>query len=293
MRGILGGLVSFLLGACSATDVLNAVADRSDIDIYRDQSYAEGSRRRLDVYVPRGVRHAPLAIFYYGGNWDSGEKAAYAFVGSALAAQGIVTIIPDYRVYPEVRFPEFLEDAAMAVQWAKNHAAAYGADPDRLVLSGHSAGAYIAAMLTLDRRWLARVGLDARRDLAGVVGLAGPYDFLPLNSETLKAIFGPPENLPQTQPIAFADGNAPPMLLIAGTWDLSVDPGNSQRLAAKIRSQGGEARTITYPWIGHALIVGAMGRPLRAFAPTLADTAAFIASRAAASPRTAAGVPEQ
>lgn len=279
MRGIFGSLVAFFLGACSATDVLNAVAEKSTIAVTRDVRYGEGSRRTLDIYAPREVRGAPIAIFYYGGGWESGDKESYAFVASALAAQGIVTVVPDYRVYPDARFPDFLHDAALAARWTKDHAGEFGGDPDRLVLSGHSAGAYIAAMLALDPQWLTHVGLDSRRDIAGTVGLAGPYDFLPLQSETLKEIFGPSDRLPLTQPIAFADGTAAPMLLISGGWDLSVDPGNSRRLADKIQQMGGEARALTYPLIGHALLLGAVGRPLRVFAPTLADTSAFIASR--------------
>lgn len=283
MRGLVTGFFGFLLSACSATDFLNAVADTSSVEINRDIPYAEGARRKLDVYAPRGAHDAPLAIFYYGGGWESGNKESYAFVAAALAAEGIVTVVPDYRVYPEVRFPDFLDDAALAARWAKDHAVDYGADPNRLVLSGHSAGAYIAAMLTLDRQWLTRVGLDPRRDVAGMIGLAGPYDFLPLHSDTLKAIFGPPERLAITQPITFVDGTAPPMLLITGTLDLSVDPGNSKRLAAKIADMGGQARTISYPLIGHALLLGAVGQPLRFFAPTLTDTSVFIASRPPAS----------
>ncbi len=279
MRTVIVGLVGSLLGACSPTGFLNSIADTSETHIERDIAYADGPRRRLDVYAPRAVQGAPIAIFYYGGGWDSGAKESYAFVAAALAAEGIVTIVPDYRIYPEVRFPDFLIDAALAARWAKDNAPAYGADPKRLVLVGHSAGAHIAAMLTLDRQWLASVRLDAKRDIAGTVGMAGPYDFLPLKSDRLREILGPPEGLAQTQPITFADGTAPPMLLMTGKIDFTVGPANSARLAEKITANGGEVKVIVYPWAEHLLILGAVARPFRAFAPTLRDTAAFIKER--------------
>jgi acetyl esterase/lipase len=216
-------------------------------------------------------------VFVYGGSWQMGAKDMYAFVGKALAAKGFVAVIPDYRVYPQVRYPDFLRDNALAVRWARDNAARYGGDPDRLFLMGHSAGAYDVAMLTLDRRWLAEVGMDPARDIRATVALAGPYDFLPLHDPVLKTIFGPEKTLLQTQPITYADGAGPPMLLLAGAGDKTVDPGNSLRLGALIRARGGEAEVKIYKRIGHAQIVGSIAAPLRFLAPTLADATAFMA----------------
>jgi acetyl esterase/lipase len=277
MRALVHGLAALLLSACSAVDVLNATAERTGIDIASYIPYADGERRTLDIYRPRDAANAPLCVFYYGGGWESGAKESYLFVASALAARGIVTIVPDYRVYPEVRLPDFLNDAASAARWAKDHAQDYGADPNRVVLAGHSAGAHIAAMLALDKQWLDAVGLSPR-DLAGMSGIAGPYDFLPLTSETLKTIFGPESERPRTQPINFVDGTAPPMQLLTGALDLSVDPGNTTRLAAKIAGTGGLVETRTYRFVGHALVLGALAPPLRLFAPTLDDMERFIKS---------------
>ena len=279
-------MLTLLLSACSGAGILNAVAPTGEIAIVRDVPYAAGERHVLDIYRPR-ADNAPVVVFVYGGGWRSGDKATYRFAGAALAARGLLTVIPDYRTYPQAAFPGFVEDAAAAVAWAKAHASEYGGDPGRVFLIGHSAGAHIAAMLTLDAQWLNTVGLDPRRDLAGFVGIAGPYDFLPLESETLKIIFGPSEQLARTQPINFVMGGEPPTLLITGGFDLSVDPRNSERLAAKIESLGGHADVIKYPMIGHALVLGVVARPLRFIAPTLRDTSAFIESLSPVSHRSA------
>jgi acetyl esterase/lipase len=231
----------------------------------------------LDVYVPPArVQPAPVGVFFYGGSWQSGTKATYRFLGSALSRSGLLTLVPDYRVFPEARFPDFLHDAAQAVRWVRDNAEAYGGDPRRIVLLGHSAGAYIAAMLAFDRRWLAEVGLDASRHLRGLIGLAGPYDFLPLRDPTLRDIFGPPEKLDATQPINFVDGKGPPAFLSTGRSDRLVDPHNTERLAARIRAAGGQVTTRQYRWVGHRGIVGAFAPPLRPFAPVLADSIRFV-----------------
>ncbi len=265
--------------ACSPTGVLNATAPRGGITVTRDLAYGGDPRQRLDVYAPdaaTGGADAPVAVFFYGGGWTEGSKDQYGFVARALARRGIVTIVPDYRVYPQVRFPDFVTDGAAATRWARDNARRYGGNPRRLVVIGHSAGGYIAAMLALDPEYLHAVGLDPGRDLAGCVGLAGPYDFLPLGTDELRAIFGPSDHLARTQPINFATATAPPMLLVTGQSDDTVYPRNSVHLAARIRERGGRAATIVYPRVGHRLLIGAFSRPLRFLAPVLDDVSGFI-----------------
>jgi acetyl esterase/lipase len=245
--------------------------------VLKDIRYAEHDRGTMDVYEPKhATPGAPVVVFVYGGSWDSGEKSMYRFVGKLLASRGFVTVIPDYRLYPAVKYPEFLRDNAEAVAFARSHAADWGADPRRLFLAGHSAGAYNVAMLGLDRRWLGAVGLDPRRDISGVVGLAGPYDFLPLRDDKLKIIFGPEDTRADTQPINHVDGMAPPMLLFAGSKDKTVDPGNTTRLAAAIQARGGIVTATIVPGKSHiglltSLLPGSSGR-----SPTLDPIAAFI-----------------
>src|SRR5579862_822645 len=169
------------------------------IQLTQSIAYAGCSRHRLDVCRPRGAVAAPVIIFFYGGAWRSGYKELYRYVGKALARRGYVAVVPDYRIYPEARYPDFVEDGARVVRWVKDNVSRFGGDPEKIFLQGHSAGAHIAAMLAIDARWLREVGLEPRRDIAGLIGLAGPYDFLPLRDEVLKVIFG--GNRPETQPI--------------------------------------------------------------------------------------------
>ena len=253
--------------------------------VERNIPYATHDHGKLDVYMPRHpAPRRPIALFIYGGSWQSGDKDMYAFVGRTLAARGIVTVIADYRVYPEVKFPVFLSDNAEAVAFVKRQAPTWGADPSQLYLIGHSAGAYDVAMLGLDKRWLGAVGLDPRLDVAGIIGLAGPYDFLPLRDPTLKIIFGPKQARPATQPINYVTADAPPMFLAAGTADKVVDPGNTTRLAAAIRSKGGRVEAHLYPKVGHIGALISIVGPFRRKAPVLDQILGFIAAVPAPAP---------
>ncbi len=257
--------------------IVNALAIGHAVGVTHDIRFVDGRRGLLDVYAPAKARDAPIAVFFYGGGWEEGEKANYRFAAMALAKRGIVTVVPDYRLYPDVRFPDFIADGARAVRWARRNALEFGADPGLLFLVGHSAGAYIAAMLALDKTWLDSASQAA---LAGMVGLAGPYDFLPLQSGVLKRIFAPAGgDLSASQPITYARGDAAPMLLITGLADTKVKPENSRKLASRIRALGGQAETRFYRKIGHTTIMGAFSPLLRPLAPSLADTLAFIARR--------------
>jgi len=287
---LVAGLATLVSG-CSAIGILNASGKLVEpgVIVSHDIAYAPGDRRTLDVYRPsRTAPGRPVVVFFYGGSWDSGGKADYAWAGRALAAQGFVVVVPDYRLYPQVRWPAFLQDSAQAVKWARDHAADYGGEASRLVLMGHSAGAYNAVDLATDGRWLSGVGMDPHRDIRAVVGLSGPYDFLPLHSDELKTIFGPEDQRPDTQPINHVDGKAAPMLLITGDSDHTVDPGNSDRLAAKIIAAGGQAKVIHYPSLDHARTVAALAPALRFLAPIMRETKVFIDQRTGFSPKVAA-----
>jgi acetyl esterase/lipase len=256
--------------------LVNALAPESSFQVSRDLAYGAYERQRLDVYTPTPAQEArPVVVFFYGGRWSGGSKQDYLFVAEALAAKGMVVVVPDYRVYPQVRFPAFVEDAAEAVAWVHRHVAEYGGDPQDLFVMGHSAGAHIAALLALDERYLKAVG-GSPAWLDGMIGLAGPYDFLPLTADDLKAIFGPPAKYPVSQPINFVDDQHPPLLLLHGGDDSTVKPANTTSLAEKVREEGGSVRTVIYDKLSHVSLVGALSRPFRFLAPVLEEVVGFV-----------------
>jgi acetyl esterase/lipase len=243
-------------------------------------AYGRDPRHRLDVYLPDKPAGfpAPLVLFWHGGRWNSGEKAEYRFVGSALAELGYATLIANYRHYPQVKMAGFMDDAARAALWAVEHAADFEADPRQIYLMGHSAGAHMAALLALDARYFAVAGRAAPR-IAGVIGLSGPYDFLPLREADVQDMFGPPQLYPQSQPINYVRRGAPPMLLIHGSSDGLVSPWNSRNLAAALEAVGVSVTLKLYAEIGHGDTIGALSVPVRRRAPTLVDIADFVRSR--------------
>ena len=279
MRLTIAILLSAVLTACSPAGVLNATVPEAGVDVTSGVAYGNGPRRALDIYRPRtaagnAAGSVPLIVFLYGGSWQTGDRAAYKFVAAPLAARGAVVVVPDYRLYPDVQFPDFLRDNAAAVAWALDHAASLGADRRSVFIVGHSAGAYNAAMLALDPSLLAGVGVD-RGSLAGVAALATPADFLPSSDPTVYPVFGD-ANTPAHQPLAYADGRGPPLLLLHGDADTTVQPRNSAVLAAKIRAAGGPVETRLYPGIGHIGLVTAFAPLFQRRAPVLDDVWAFV-----------------
>lgn len=265
--------VPALAAGCSPLRTFNALVPKdAGVELaQRGAAFGSDARQRLDVYRPKGrASDLPIIVFIYGGSWQSGSREGYGFAARALASRGFVVAVPDYRLVPAVRFPAFLEDNAEAVRWVRANASRFGGDASRIVLVGHSAGAYNAAMLALDPRWLG----EDRRAVRGFVGIAGPYDFLPLDGPVTRAAFGHVGDA-STQPISFASADDPPALLLHGGRDTTVYPRNSLRLAELLQGAGVEASTKIYPGTGHVAIMTALARPLRGKAPTLNDTVDF------------------
>ena len=285
-RSLLAMLPS-LLTACSAVDVLNATVctstyQRTESIAYGPEGGAQG-RQKLDVYQPANgtnlaAGRAPMVVFFYGGSWSSGDRADYLFVGEALASQGIVAVIADYRLSPSVRYPAFLEDSALAMRWAFDHAEQYGANPAKVFVMGHSAGAYNAAMLALDKRWLGAVDLSPAR-LAGWIGLAGPYDFLPIGDAKTQVAFNWPNTPADSQPLVFASRASPPALLLAPTHDTVVSAQRSTvAMANKLRISGVKVESELFDTVSHITLVASMAAVLRGRAPVLERVAAFVQS---------------
>lgn len=265
------------LTGCSIGGVLKTLTPGGE-SIRSDVAYGAHPRQRLDVYLPEPeTASGMMIVFFHGGSWGSGSRGLYAFVGEALASRGHVAVLPDYRLYPEVRYPDFLEDSAAATQWAVRHAAELGVAANRLILAGHSAGAYNAAMLAYDNRWLPAVGVDRGKHIAGFAGLAGPYEFLPIINPDVQPVFHHPNVPPGTQPIDHADASAPPTWLGVAPGDKLVNPErNSGQLAQRLQSAGVSADLRTYEGTSHMTLVGTMSGPLRWWAPVLDDLDGFV-----------------
>jgi acetyl esterase/lipase len=278
-RTALAGLGALVAAGCSrlAFVAANLPAAFGDYRRHADVPYGADPQHRLDVYVPdkATVEPRPLIVFWHGGRWSDGDKTDYRFVGAALADLGYVAVLANYRHYPQVKMPGFMDDAARAALWAAAHAAEFGADAHRLYLMGHSAGAHLATLVTLDPRYFAAAGQPAP-PIAGVIGLSGPYDFLPLLEADVQDMFGPPPIYPESQPINFVRSDAPPMLLVHGLRDDTVWPKNSRNLATALDARGVSVTLKLYPRLVHADTVAALSLAARGRAPTLADIATFV-----------------
>lgn len=267
------------LTGCSATGTLNALTPNDTHTRREGVPYGDGPRQKYDLYTPAGTAPDggwPVVVFFYGGSWNSGERSQYEFVGEALASRGILTLIPDYRLYPEVRYPDFLKDSAAAVAHALEKAASLGGDPKRVFAMGHSAGGYNAAMVSLDPRWLEASG-HSNRELAGWVGIAGAYDFFPTGNPEVQPVFFHPDYPPKSLPIEFALPGSPPAFLGAAKKDDLVYPDrNTLALAAKLRAVDVPVQVQLYDRVNHLTVIGVFAQPLRWLAPVLGDVAGFV-----------------
>ena len=276
-RTFLAAAGGAVLSGCSATGALNALVPSGTYRAEEGIAYGPLARQRLDAYLPlQPVADAPLVVFFYGGSWSSGERGSYRFVGEALASAGIATVIPDYRLSPQVQWQEILRDCAAATDWAASNAQRLGAAPRRLHLMGHSAGAYNAAMLALDARWLRQHGRDPR-ELAGWIGVAGPYDFLPISDPATRRAFGWPGTPRESQPIAHVGPQAPRTLLLAARDDGTVHPQrNSGGLAQRLREAGVPVQLEFFEGVNHVTVIAALATPLRHLAPVRQEVLQFV-----------------
>jgi acetyl esterase/lipase len=279
---LMAAILTFTTTACSPVKVLNSLIPTNGHDVKSNVAYGAHGRQQLDIYIPRQqpASALPVVLFFYGGSWDSGDKEDYLFAAEAFASRGYLTVIPNYRVYPDVKFPEVMQDPASAAKWVKTHISEYGGDPNQVFMVGHSAGAHLLAMLAVNDQYLKQVDLKPK-DFKGYIGLAGPYDFLPLKSDRLKDIFGPDEVQWKSQPIRFVDGKNPPMLLLVGLKDSVVWPRNTFNLAAEITQHQGQVEVVEFPDNGHIDMVAKLAKPLRGNSRLLDEIDAFMHKLAA------------
>jgi acetyl esterase/lipase len=270
-------LGTLLLSGCQSAlfSVINARQPSAGTVAHQNIVFDASLGLSLDVYSPPNARNAPVVVFFYGGSWKSGKRQWYRWVGEALAAKGIVTVVPDYRQWPKVRLDGFMHDAAEAVRWAHDHAGEFSGDAARLFVMGHSAGGHIAALLATDARWLGAVGMKPR-DLSGLIGLAGPYDFLPLTNKDFVDMFGhAAKQQAHSQPVNFVDGDEPPALLLQGETDGTVRPSNALSLQRQYEARGEHVEVKLYPDTGHMGVLFGLG-PSKTNAPTLDDVVNFV-----------------
>jgi acetyl esterase/lipase len=270
-------LGTLLLSGCQSAlfSVVNARQPSAGTVAHQNIVFDATDGLSLDVYAPPNARNAPVVVFFYGGSWKSGKRQWYRWVGEALAAQGIVTVVPDYRQWPKVQLDGFMRDGAEAVRWAHDHAGDFGGDTTHLFVMGHSAGGHIAALLATDARWLGAVGMKPR-DLSGFIGLAGPYDFLPLTNDDFIDMFGQTaEQQARSQPINFVEGDEPPALLLQGETDGTVKPSNALSLQRHYEARGEHVEVKLYPDTGHMGVLFGLGTGKHK-APVLRDVVTFV-----------------
>ena len=272
----------------SPAGLLNFTVRRRGYQVERDIPYGSGPRHRMDLYAPPTALRAtsaakagaeiknglPVVVFFYGGAFRCGRKSEYRFIGESLATSDMIVAVPDYRIYPEARFPDFLHDGASAIAKTREIATRHGGDPENLFLAGHSAGAYIAVMVAANPEYLRAYGGDVSW-IRGVIALSGRYHEFPLQDRIAETIFrGPARD--ETRPARFIEGIAPPMLLGAGAREPEDVLNAKRKLAEHLRSRDSEVEDVIYAGIGHVGIVAALARGFRGRAPVRKDIAAFV-----------------
>lgn len=262
--------------------LINRIAAFEGYSLDHSVAYGTMPEQQLDVYLPMGASQEkrPVVVFFYGGCWGACttyRKEQYAFVAEAFTSHNMIAVIVDYRLYPDVMFPDMIADASRAVEWVHKNIAAYGGAADNIFLVGHSAGGHLAAMLTMDKKLLTR---ETYAGLKGFVGLAGAYNFLPFDEDYMPRLFGPPMQALDSQPVHFVDGTEPASLLLYGADDTRVKRKNIDGLQDSLLAVGSSVQVKIYDGVDHGSIVAAFSVLLRDSKPVFADVLAFIQAQA-------------
>ncbi|HEY1077126.1 MAG TPA: alpha/beta hydrolase [Fontimonas sp.] len=284
---ILLAALAVLLGACGSPAVVNRLTADTGFKLAADVPYQRSRQLSLDIYYPPNAAGAPVIVFFHGGRWTSLDKSEFKFVGQALTSLGYIAVLPEVRKYPQVRFPDFMDDAALAVKWAHDNAATYGGSADKLFVMGHSSGAHIASLLALNPEYLKTAGGD-RSWLRGMIGLAGAYSFMPITAPDLRDLFGPVDRFRYSQPVFYVDGSNPPLMLVHGRDDDVLPVKNTEDLAKAVSKAGGAVETVIYDSLSHNMIVGSLASYLRGRADVLDNIGDFV-TRTLKAPRRTPG----
>lgn len=235
---------------------------------YDDGPGADPVKNALDLYGPEGGTGLPVLLFFHGGVWQRGDKNEYRNIGEALAQREILTAVVNYRLTPAVRHPQHVRDAARATAWAVRHAPAYGGRPDRVFLSGHSAGGHLITLLLFDPQYLRAEGLEPEI-LAGVIPLSGIFDLTRPIDDTpeggfARHIFPPfgeqPRVLEAASPVRHLHPTRVPILVVLAGNDYTDMQGQSRLFVEALQERRISVKFETIPGRGHFELVQAIGR---------------------------------
>ena len=263
--------ISVLSAACSPIGFLNGITPSSSYSLAKDLPYGELDRQKLDIYKAESPKNnTPVIVYIHAGSWKDGSKDLYKFLGEGFAREGYDIVVPNYRLYPESIFPDFVEDAAQAVAYVSKRY------PDRsLALIGHSAGGHIVTLLGTDGRYFENAGVNMCSTVSSIVGFAAPTGAYPLTDEPYVTIF--PERFGgKDAPLNNVDSPSPPMFLMNGGKDTTVGPKNSEELAAAINARGGKAIYKLYPDLNHSDPAKVMSKYFDGDSTLKADVIDFI-----------------
>ncbi len=272
------GLLAGTFAGCANVRTLNTLV-RNDPGaelIANNVAYGIAKRQTLDIYAPEiGGTNLPVMVFVYGGSWKNGKKEDYSFAGHAFASKGYITVLIDYRLVPDVTYPAFVDDTVLALAWVSENINKYRGDGQKIFVGGHSAGAYNAVMAVMSQEAQARVQFDPA-GIVGVIGLAGPYDFLPLKGEVTRNAFGRAQDLPATQPINLVREGLPAFFLATGTGDTTVKQRNTEELAKRLKAVGVPVTEHYYDGLTHADTLTSLTTKYRGKSSEYADILAFM-----------------
>jgi len=218
MRTLLTSLLLMLVGLPQA---FSAEPEKFEVTVKTDIAYGTDKERNiLDVYIPKGVKKAPVVFFVHGGAWVFGNKSVFSGPGKMLAEQGIVAVSTNYRLSPKVKHPEHIKDIAKAFAWTVDHVAEYGGDPGKICLTGHSAGGHLVALLATDESYL-KAEKKSFADIRGVAPISGVFT-IDARAKFFKDIFGEDEDVCRGgSPIHNIGKNHPQFLILHADKDMA------------------------------------------------------------------------
>lgn len=248
-------LLISIFTSCTPVSFLNGITPSKSYLLEKNVSYGSLGSQVMDIYQARAKKeNSPIIVFIHGGSWDSGSKDIYKFFAEGFTSEGYDVAVPNYRLFPEIIFPDMLHDTAKAVAYLSNLFS-----NRKVVLIGHSAGGYNALMVSMNKHYLKEQGISVCSLISGVVSISSPTGVYELKKEPLVTIF-PDRFKYNDAPMAYVDNATPSLLVINGLADKVVDPQNAIILSEKVNKRGGQSVLKLYPDTNHTQAVQVMSR---------------------------------